>query len=215
MTGARGDDPGVTDAVRRFRESMVIDYEKWHDGVGYDLDALRAATPAERKEIESLLVARGASDWRDVEALAALGTPAAREALEYAMDHGNAEIRLAVMRHAPDVAEDDGSTAALVSALRTANLFGGLSQALDAVEEFHPPAVIDALFRGALDRDGEAAVHFAAMLTFLHGKADEAFDWEQRPFFLRFHTEDRSEREAAFRELCDRIGADAAKYLTP
>jgi hypothetical protein len=51
------------------------------------------------------------------------------------------------------------------------------------------------------------------MLTFLHGKADEPFDWEQRPFFLRFHTEVRSEREAVFHELCERIGVDAGKYL--
>ena len=52
------------------------------------------------------------------------------------------------------------------------------------------------------------------MLAFLHGQADEPFGWNQRPFFLRFHTAVRSEREAVFRELCARIGVDAGTYLT-
>jgi hypothetical protein len=192
---------------------MEIDYEKWHDGIGYDLDILRAATAEERAQIESILVARGAADWRDVEALAALGTPGARAALAEAIEVGDHRVRLAVMQHAPDMVCDATRVATLVAALEGAEIMGGLSQALDDVAEFHPPPVIDALFRGALARDGGTAVHFAAMLTYLHGRADEPFDWEQRPFFLRFHTEDRREREAVFRELCAKIGVDATKWL--
>ena len=75
-----------------------------------------------------------------------------------------------------------------------------------------PPAVVDALFRGALWRDGDVAVHFAAMLMFLHGMAGEPFDWEQRPFFLRFNTTDRREREAVFTELCEKVGVDPKEY---
>ena len=74
------------------------------------------------------------------------------------------------------------------------------------VEEFHPPAVIDALLRGVLKRDGETAVHYAAMLMFIYGKATSSFDWEHRPFFLQFNTDDRHERQTAYRELCARIG---------
>jgi hypothetical protein len=66
--------------------------------------------------------------------------------------------------------------------------------------------VIDALFRGLLKRDGGTAVHFSAMLMFLHGKAASSFDWDHRPFFLQFNTEDPAERRRCFRELCDRIG---------
>ena len=58
-------------------------------------------------------------------------------------------------------------------------------------------------------------MHFAAMLFFLHGKASEPFDMAHRPFFLRFHTEDRRERAAVFRELCERIGVRAEEYLAP
>ena len=67
-------------AVRQFRDSMQIDYWKWHDGVGYDLGALRQASASERNEIEAILLDRGALDWRDVEALAVLDTPRARDA---------------------------------------------------------------------------------------------------------------------------------------
>lgn len=197
----------------RFRRSMVIDHEKWHDGIGYDLDALRAASASERAAIESLLVSRPAADWRDVEALAALDTPRAREALRAATKSSDPRVRAAVMDYAPRLQTDAERTAGLVRLLETADIFGGLTQALDQVEKFHPPEVVDALFRGALHRKGELAVHFAAMLTFVHGKAREAFDWEQRPFFLEFHTEDRAKREAVFRELCGKVGVDPSPYL--
>jgi len=106
------------------------------------------------------------------------------------------------------VSESD-RTASLVAALSTADLYGGLSQALDQAEDFHPPEVVDALFRGLLARDGEAAVSFAGMLMFLHGKTSEPFDWDQRPFFLLFHTADSVERRQHFRELCKKIDVDA------
>jgi len=101
----------------------------------------------------------------------------------------------------------------LISALQNDGLYGGLSEAIDEAAEFHPPGVVKALLSGALHRDGEAAVHFAALLSFIHGKAPEPFDWNQRPFFLRFHTADRGERAAAFRELCAVIGVDPERYL--
>src|SRR5690606_35695551 len=79
-------------ALERFRRSMAVDYEKWHDGVGYDLAALRAATARERQEIEALLLARGVRDWRDVEALAALDSDAARHALRAAFAAGDPAV---------------------------------------------------------------------------------------------------------------------------
>lgn len=190
---------------------MVIDYEKWHDGIGYDLEVIAAATPEERAAIEAILLNRGMQDWRDAEALAALDTPAANEALRAALPRANAEVRAAIVRSAPQLIPDRDRVQTLVNALETARLYGGLSQALDEVEEFHPKEIVDALFRGALHRDGETAVLFAAMLMFVHGKADSAFDWDQRPFFLRFNTESREERETVFKELCEKLGVDPAQ----
>lgn len=200
-------------ALGRFERSMVIDYVKWHDGDGYDMEALNAATPEERNAIQEMLLDRGIEDWRDVEALAAFNTVPAREALQAAMKNADPKIRMAVARHAPHLVPDEQRVSSLVKALETSSIFGGLSQALDEAEDFHPKAVVEALFRGVLKRDGETAVLFAGMLMFVHGKAKAGFDWDQRPFFLRFHTEDRAARKAVFLELCEKIGVEASNYL--
>jgi hypothetical protein len=210
--GSVASDSGLT-PVQRFERSMVIDFEKWHDGVGYDLEALREMSRAELAAIEAMLLARGMNDWRDVEALAQFKTSAAHAALRAAMKHPNAEVRNAVMRYAPDLISNSARIASLVDALQTAELFGGLSLTLDQVADFHPAPIVEALFNGALERTGDVAVHFAAMLCFIHGRAAEPFDMAQRPFFLRFNTDNRAERETVFRELCEKIGVDAARYL--
>jgi len=67
--------------------------------------------------------------------------------------------------------------------------------------------------RAALNSDGESAVNIVGLLMYIYGKADEPFDWEQRPFFLRFNTEDVAERKAVFAELCEKVGVEASDYL--
>jgi len=198
--------------VGRFRRSMIMDYDKWHDGTGYDLALIKAASPTERAEIEKILIARDARDWRDIEALAALDSAAARKALQDALNSPKPEIRVAVMDYAAALVSESARIRTLVSALRDADFYGGLTAALTQVETFHPPAIVEELFHGALKRDGGIGVHFAAMLMFIHGKAGSAFDWEQRPFFLRFNTALRDERETVFLELCEKIGAAAEPF---
>jgi hypothetical protein len=206
-------DPGG--AAERFLGSMQITYEMWHDGVGYDLDALSKVPASARDAIETVLLGRQPPDWRDIEALAALDTPRARAAVEAALHSSDPSVRQEAMRHAGSKLDPKKRESLLIKSLEKSDLYGGLSEAIDEVEEFHPPAVIEALLRGALHRDGEAAVHFAAMLYYLHGKAEEPFDWNHRPFFLRFNATDRAERRAAFGELCGTIGVDPSKYLKP
>jgi hypothetical protein len=203
----------MNELIEKFRSSMTIDYEKWHDGIGYAVELLSRATPTDRQAIEAMLLNRGVSDWRDVEALAALKTDGAKRALKQAMISGKADVRSAVIRHAPKLVSEDDKIAFLTEALRTAQFYGGLSQALDEVATFHPPEVVQALFEGALERRGEVAIHFAAMLLFIHGKAKEPFDWEHRPFCLRFDSGSRAERETVFRELCERVGVEAERFL--
>ncbi|MEZ5894546.1 MAG: hypothetical protein R3C58_15540 [Parvularculaceae bacterium] len=197
-----------TPLVIRFRDSMIMDYDKWHDGIGYDLDAIAEAGPSERAAIEAMVIAHQPRDWRDVEALAALDTPAARAALIEAADGADAQTRMAVARHAPRLMSDKKRAASLVRAIETTAPFEGLAAILDEAENFHPPEVITALLRAARGGDGEAAVNIAALLLYLHGRAESAFDWDQRPFFLRFNTDDRAQRDAAYRDLCAMIGVD-------
>jgi len=195
-----------TPAIDRFRNSLFIDYEKWHDGVGYDIDALRELKPAERATAESRLDAT--HDWRDVEALAVLaelGSASAERALRDALRSGSQEIRLAIMKYAPHLVDDAARTEMLVHALDVATPFDAFTETLDQVERFHPPPIVDALWRGLTTRQGDVAVHYAAMLAFIHGKADSAFDWSMRPLFLKFNTASSAERRAAITELKSRL----------
>ncbi|HEY3419976.1 MAG TPA: hypothetical protein VGK23_05430 [Methanomassiliicoccales archaeon] len=192
--------------LSRFIRSIIIDYEKWHDGTGYDLDALEQASADERSAIEKVLITSKGRDWRDIEALAELDTPRSRKELRDAFATGDLRVRMAVISYAPDTVNHNEKLEAIVHALRVGNIYGGLSHALDLVEEFHPPEVVEELFRGVQVREGEVAVNFAAMLLFIHGKAQEPFDWAQRPFLLRFNTDDADERRTAFVELCQMIG---------
>ncbi len=196
----------------RFDASMILDYERWKEGIGYDLQAIATASPEERRRIEHKLLSGGVNGWRDVEALAAIGSPRAHGALKAALKTANPEVRMAVLRYAPKLVSKRIRIAAILAALQTADFYGGLSEALDEVTRTHPPEIIDALFRGTLEHKGDVACHFAAMLFYLHGKAAQPFDWAHRPFFLRFNTTDRVEREAAFAELCERVGVDPALY---
>lgn len=201
--------------VGRFIASMAIDYEKWHDGIGYDIGLFKQASPEELIILEKLLLQQRCASWRDVEALAALGTKRAKDALKQAHLTGNAEVRMAVQSHAPELLTDGQRVAGLVQTLEQADIYGGLSRALDEVAEFHPPEIVTTLLRGLMERDGGAACHFAAMLYFIHGKAASAFDWDRRPFFLRFNTDDLAEREIVVRELCQELGIDPHRCIKP
>lgn len=207
-----GDDEG-TDAVRRFEQSMIMDFDSWHDGTGYDLDAVRSATPDEREAITALLLQRDVTDWRDVEALAALATPEADKRLERAFGRGSLALRLSVLRHAPHLVSERKRIKLLVEGTERATIGDGLTPTLLEVETFHPAPIVEALLRGTLERTGEVAVHLAAMVSFVHGATKESFDWDQRPLFLRFNTDSDAERGEAFRELCALCRIDPAPYL--
>ncbi|MBS1827684.1 MAG: hypothetical protein JST93_20385 [Acidobacteria bacterium] len=173
-------------AVERFRESMQIDYWKWHDGIGYDIELLKQANADERRQMEALILARGARDWRDVEALAALRTPKAIEELRQALHRGDHDIAMAVIEHAPDLVTDAERTVALVSAIAGAEIGSGLAEALRLIKHFHPPEVIDALFRAVLTRPHQALL--VPVLTRICGPAK-------------------------FRELCETAGVEADQFL--
>jgi len=187
---------------------MTIDVEKWRDGVGFDVEALKQVTIEERdslvKTLEERLRASG--DWREIEALAAIGTTQAIDVIRQASKSGSSETRL---HAAKQIAEIDGSEnldAAIVEALRNTRLFGGLSRALDLAEQHPSPRIQETLLDLALNGTEEQRVNCAALALYLGGKADEAFDWNHRPFFLRFGDNDRNVQIEAYKELCSRLG---------
>jgi hypothetical protein len=210
-------DPGEHSSVSplgRFEKSMEINYEKWHDGIGYDLDAIKLASQIERIAIEQMLIKHSPRDWRDIEALAQIDTKSARETIKNAIRDSNPAVRVAVTRYAPDLVTNSERSRSIIEALQHAKIFGGLSQVLDAIEEYHPLEVKEALIERLLTREGDVAVLFAAMLFYLYGKTEEPFDMKQRPFFLLFNTENKEKRVRAFLELCKQLSINPEKYLT-
>jgi len=199
--------------LQRFEESMKIGFEEWHDGIGYDIAVLRIASQKELDMIEQILINHNPRDWRDIEALAQINTKCAREIIKEAIKDSNPIVRIAVIRFAPDLITDNERSQSIIHALQNTEIFSGFSNVLNEVERYHPEEVKETLIKGLLNRTGDVAVHFAAMLFYLFGKAKEPFEWEQRPFFLRFNTEDRKMRVEVFRELCQKLKISPEKYL--
>ena len=195
----------------KFLASMSIGYEQWHDGIGYDLEALDDIASPEKDEIVKMLSVRSPLTWRELEALAHIGTGEAQRAILLAQEDPSPEVKIAAARYV--AGNNPAKTAALVDALQRSQFYGGLGRAIDLAAEYHPPAVVDTLFQGVLRRDGQAAVNFAALLFYIYGLAEEPFDWDHRPFFLRFDEADPAMRAAAFQELCARVGVPPERYL--
>ena len=197
----------------RFVKSMDIDYDKWREGEGYDIGLLAQASESDREEIERKLLQNTPFNWRDIEALAVIDSPKARAAIMNAFLQADTETRMSVHRYAPELISERLRIDSIVRALQESEIFYGLSQALHEIEEFHPPEVIQELLRGLMQRDGATACHFAAMLYYLHGLSNSAFDWDHRPFFLKFNTNNMTERKVVVRELCQSIGVAAEDYV--
>jgi len=68
----------LSSPLKRFEKSMQINYEKWHDGIGSDINAIKLASISACKAIEGLLVNHLPLDWRDIETLASLNKASAR-----------------------------------------------------------------------------------------------------------------------------------------
>ena len=212
MTPKEGNPTSLT-PLQRFKTSMNIGFEEWHDGIGYNIPAIRLASQEELDEIEKILINHRPRDWRDIEALAEINTKRSRETIKDVIKDQNPVLRIAVIRFTPDLITDNERTQSIIYALQNTEIFSGFSNLLEEVEIYHPKKVKEALIKGLLNRTGDVAVHFAAMLFYLYGKAKEPFDWKQRPFFLRFNTENRKKRVKVFRKLCQKLKINPEKYL--
>ena len=187
---------------QRFLDSMKIGYEQWHDGIGYDLEALAKLPPEEQGQAETLLITNlaGNGDWRDVDALTALSSPGAEAALTVATKHRNPEVRNRAIEILSDKTPE--TAVALEDEIVQAVEHG----ALDLAQKHPTPRIKRAVLDCARLGNPTTRVHAAAMLMYLCGKADEPFDWNHRPFFLRFATENNQELRAAWMELRERTG---------
>jgi hypothetical protein len=205
------DQPKSDSPWERFRRAAEITAENWRDPQ-HDWDAIQTASPAERRSIEQLLVARGARHVIDVQALAMLSSPEADQALRQAFQSGSAEIRAAVVHFAPQTIEPAALRSELLQRIAECDAYAGLSLTLEQIEGQYTPELQTAMLTRIARDPGVAAVHFAGLLLYLHGQAESPFDWDQRPFLLRFNPGDLADRKAALVELCRRIGVRHEAY---
>lgn len=200
--------PQHSEAYRTFIASMQITLDDWREGNGYDLEALDEVSDSERDELVKVLAEELKSnpDWRQAEALGAIGTPAAVQVLQEAMKSADPELRIHVAEQLVELDEPADLESAIIEALCNTNLSNGLSYAIDTAEQHPSPKIQETLLELALHGDEEQRFHCAALALYLGGQAEEAFDWDHRPFFLRFTDEDRKVQIEAYKELCERLG---------
>src|SRR5262245_9869512 len=94
-------------AYQKFLSSMEISYSDWRDGNSYDLEAMRDISKAERIAAVEMLSGRLAArpNWRDIEALGLIDTPAARAAICKAMENADSKTRLRDAEELTDLGE--------------------------------------------------------------------------------------------------------------
>jgi hypothetical protein len=200
----------MSEEYQRFLDSMKIDYAKWHDGVGYDLDVLRKLSPDEQTKVENLLIARGVNDWRDIDALAEIGSEKALSALKNAFKSDRYEVRIRAVERLSEkgsISESEIETL-LIETLPLVDIINGQTFTLQLAEKYPTPAVKRALLWCTLHGNEDIRVHAAALIHFLYGIATSSFDWDHRPFYLRFNDENLTNRKLAYDELCKEIQVD-------
>lgn len=198
----------ASEAFKRFQRSMKIGYAEWHDGMGYDLDAISALSPDERRRAEDLVIDRRVADWRDVAALDRFGSERALAELKKALRAKSLEIRIeAAQRLARrGVLKESDVEQVIVRALDEATILNGMVKTLRFATANPTPAVLGKLLWCTLHGNDDLRVHAAALVHYLHGGSSSAFDLAFRPFYLQFGSKDRRVRHAAYLDLCAKIG---------
>ncbi len=200
----------LSPAYTRFKASMSLDYGKWRDGEPYDMAALADVTPDERDLLTEEIITRGSLDWRDVEALRALGTPKALARIAAAAseqaDGGGAEALIFEVETNGWTAE---SEARLIAMLADMESMTSASDRLYRLCEQHPtPAVMQRLLRNARAQPDETMRYSAgAMALYLAGHADDwyGFDAAHRPHLLGLNAADDKARHAALAWLEEKV----------
>lgn len=203
--------PEPTAAYKRFKDSMILDYDKWREGDPYDIPALAEVTPEERDLLTDEICDRGGSlDWRDVEALRALGTPKALKrvgkAAETQTDGGGIEAFTdEIKKHG----WTDKVEARFIEKLeRVASMTGALDRLYEIAEAHPTPGVRKQLMRNArIAGDETVRYSMGAFLLYLAGHVDShyVFDTDHRPHLLNLNSDDYKTYKAAVAWLEDKV----------
>jgi hypothetical protein len=202
----------MTGHFDKFMASMQIGYEQWHDGIGYDLEALAQVTGDERRQVEALLISRTDPDWRDIEALDQLGTPEALAYIERALQAKEITTRIEAAERlsARRILDDERMDRLILHWLDETTLSDGMTRVLSIATRHPSDAIRKKLLSLAVFGNEDVRIHAAALAHHLYGGTTETFDWNHRPLYLRFSSSSESERESALADLCSLIGVRPA-----
>lgn len=197
-------------AYTRFKQSMIIDYGKWRDGEPYDIAALADVSDDERNILSDEICEKSSLDWRDVEALRALGTPKAiarvARAAERQHDGGGAE---ALLTEIESGGWTEASEKRVIEMLEHMESMTGASDRLyDLCEHHQTPAILKQLMRNArIQSDPTMRYSSGAFLLYLAGHVDSryVFDTEHRPHLLDLNSDDYKTYKAAVAWLEDKV----------
>ena len=195
-------------AYQAFLDSMILNFERWHDGIGYDLKILKQLETREKASIEKLLIENleHKGDWRDVQALAVLNTPTARKAVDQARIHPKTKVRNYALRNIIRNLDPENTSKELSAELEEQVIQAVMQGDYEIAEYMPTMRVKKALLDSVLVVDSEKRVCGAAFLLYLCGQTSEPFDWDQRPFFLRFSDNNSGDIHEAWEELRRRAG---------
>jgi len=206
-----------TDAFSRFMSSLDLDYDRWHDGDGFDLESLAAIDENERGDVVWEL-ARREPTWREIAALEQIDIPPAFMAIKRALrDSESIDTRLAAAAALDGLGKlDEPIDAVLAREIRALGAVDdGCTRALLMAED-HPTDLVKQALLAASQARTACAMHCAAVLCYLTGAAQEPFDWDLRPLFLRLGPDEpEPDRAAAFAELCALVDREGRTVTRP
>ena len=199
-----------TAAYTRFKQSMILDYDKWKEGTPYEIAALSEITDEERTLLTDEICDRSSLDWRDVEALRALATPKALKRIGKAAAKQTDGAGIEAFM---DDIEREGWTAEIETRFiekleRAASMTGALDRLYEIAEAHPTPAVRTQLLRNArISSDETVRYSMGAFLLYLAGHVDShyVFDTDHRPHLLNLNSDDYKTYKAAVAWLEDKI----------
>lgn len=100
----------------------------------------------------------------------------------------------------PEPGDDPDPETATLRAIAAAQPMNGLDRAIRMAQDCNSPAIRRAILESARSGDPTVRVNMAALLYYLCGKTDSEFDWDLRPYFLRFG-EEGGELDLVWNEL--------------
>lgn len=199
------------EAVKRFQDSMIMDFDMWHDGTGYDLSAIDDMTPEERKGVATMLKSRDQT-WRELEALAALDMEDVDDLVQETATKSESRdnrITAAGALHDRGKMKKEEFEELLCNEIRKLNGKGdGSIKVLLEAEAMPTEKVKQALLWSSWNSTDDS-MSCAARLLYLCGKAEDQLAWSHREWLFDLKPNNSYfTRKKAFDKLCSICGME-------